>query len=239
MTASVVARSYHKPPPGGFFVPEDSMSEQTTAAATTTDTAAAEATTDTAATEAATQAETAVATTEAATTETKTEGEAPVPKAPEKYELTTPEGFQLEPETTAEFETLARELDLSNEDANKLLPLGAKLAQKIVDQQQVAHVEQVGKWLEASKTDKEFGGEKFDASVAVALQARDRFATPELKTLMDQTGLGNHPEIVRLFHRIGTAIADDSFVQAPSAGGSAKSTASILFDHPTSRGNTK
>jgi len=217
------------------------MSEQTTAAATTTETAAADATTDTTAatTEAVTTADSSVTTTEAATTDTKTEGEAPAPKAPEKYELTTPEGFQLEPETTAEFETLARELDLSNEDANKLLPLGAKLAQKIGEQQQAAHVEQVGKWLEASKTDKEFGGEKFDASVAVALQARDRFATPELKTLMDQTGLGNHPEIVRLFHRIGTAIADDSFVNAPSAGGSAKSTASILFDHPTSRGNAK
>ena len=224
------------------------MSEQSTAAAaTTTETAAAaDATTETT-TQAATDATSTTADTTQTTDTTQADkatadGKAddkPPPKAPEAYELKAPEGFELEPETTKEFETLARELDLSNDDANKLLPLGAKLAQKIAEQQQTSHQAQVTKWAEDAKADKEYGGEKFDASLKTALKARDQFATPELKTLMDETGLGNHPEIVRLFHRIGTAIADDSFVQAPSAGGSAKSAAAILFDHPTSRGNTK
>lgn len=218
------------------------MSDATAAAATTTDTAAAEATTTTAADSAATSTTTDTATTAAATATTtattddagKT-ADAAAAGAPEKYELTAPEGFQLEPETTAQFETVARELNLSNEQANKLIPLGAQLAQQIAAQQQDAHVKQVAQWLEASKADKDIGGDKFDASVQVALKARDKFATPELRTLMDQTGLGNHPEIVRLFHRIGTAIADDSFVQAPSGGGSQKSAASVLFDNPTSQ----
>lgn len=218
------------------------MSEQSTAAATTTDTAAVEATTTTATADTAatstttTDAATTTATTAAATSEAdKKTDTTTAAGAPEKYELTAPEGFQLEPDTTAQFETVARELNLSNEQANKLIPLGAQLAQKLAAQQQEGHARQVAQWLEDSKADKEIGGDKFDASVQVALKARDKFATPELKTLMDQTGIGNHPEIVRLFHRIGTAIADDTFVQAPSGGGTQKSAASVLFDHPSSQ----
>ncbi|WP_395119639.1 hypothetical protein ACFCQI_01615 [Rhodanobacter sp. FW102-FHT14D06] len=222
------------------------MSEQATAAATPTDTAAVvDATTQaaaaTTATSETTTATTADATTTAAATEQgkddagKTDTTEAAQGAPEKYELAAPDGFELEPETTTAFEGVARELNLTNDQANKLIPLGAQLAQKIQAKQTEAHQQQVAQWAEDTKADKEIGGDKFDASLAVALKARDRFATAELKTLMDQTGLGNHPEIVRLFHRIGTAISDDTFVQAPSAGGSQKSAASVLFDHPSSQ----
>lgn len=223
------------------------MSDAPAAAATPTDTAAAEATTptDAAAAPAATP-DSAAAPAPAPAGEPPKEGDTPAgdgkPKegedtstgAPEKYELAAPEGFTLEPETTAAFEGVARELNLTNDQANKLVPLGAQLVQKVQAQQTEAHQQQVAQWAEDTKADKEIGGEKFDASLAVALKARDRFATPELKTLMDQTGLGNHPEIVRLFHRIGTAISDDTFVQATSASGAQKSAASVLFDHPSS-----
>jgi hypothetical protein len=219
-------------------MPEVPMSDAPAAAATPTDPAAAPAPTPPAAPAAPTDPAPAPA--PADPTAPPAGSEPPKPPepptgAPEKYELAAPEGFQLEPETTAQFETVARELNLSNEQANKLIPLGAQLAQKLAAQQQEGHAKQVAQWLEDSKADKEIGGDKFDASVQVALKARDKFATPELKTLMDQTGIGNHPEIVRLFHRIGTAIADDTFVQAPSGGGSQKSAASVLFDHPSSQ----
>lgn len=154
--------------------------------------------------------------------------------APEKYELAAPEGMTLEPETTAQFETVARELNLTNEQANKLVPLAAELVKRNAAQQQEAQVAQVQKWLDETKADKEYGGEKFDTNVATVRSAVARFATPQLKELMDQTGLGNHPEVVRLFYRIGTAIADDKFVAgAPPA--PKKSTESVLYDNPTSR----
>lgn len=164
------------------------------------------------------------------------EGDKPVLKAPEKYELTVPEGFQLEPETTAEFEAIAREFDLDNDQANKLIPLGAKLAQRIQTQQAEAHQTQVAQWADAVRNDKDLGGANFEATVTTAKKALDRFGTPELKTLMDTSGFGNHPEIVRAFHRIGLAIADDKFVNAPSGGGTGgKSLAARLYDHPTSQ----
>jgi len=219
------------------------MSDAPAAAATPTDPAAAPAPTPPAAPAAPTDPATPPAPPAPADPATPPAGsELPKPDdppvgAPEKYELKAPEGFELEPDTTAGFEAVARELKLTNDQANKLVPLGAQLANRIAEKQAEAHTAQVGQWLEASKADKEFGGDKFDASVQVALKARDKFATEELKTLMDQTGLGNHPEIVRLFHRIGTVIADDTFVQAPSGGGTTKAAAAVLFDHPSS--NTK
>lgn len=158
---------------------------------------------------------------------------------PEKYELAAPEGFQLEPDTTTAFEGVARELNLTNEQANKLVPLGAQLVQKVQAQQQEAHQQQVTQWASEAKADKEFGGDKFDTSLKVALKARDQFATQELRTVLDQTGLGNHPEVVRLFFRIGTAIGDDKFVQAAAGGGTQKSAAAVLFDHPSSQVNQR
>jgi hypothetical protein len=166
---------------------------------------------------------------EAAATDT------PALKAPEKYEFTAPEGMTLEPGITAEFETIARVHDLSNEDAQKFVGLGAKLVEKLASQQQEAHTAQVSKWLDDAKADKEFGGEQFEKSITAARKAVEKFGTSELKGLLEQTGLGNHPEIVRLFHRIGNAIAEDSLVIAASGGGSKRSAASVLFDNPTSQ----
>jgi hypothetical protein len=40
----------------------------------------------------------------------------------------------------------------------------------------------------------------------------DAFATPELRTLLNESGLGNHPEIIRAFYRAGKAISEDGFV---------------------------
>jgi hypothetical protein len=84
-------------------------------------------------------------------------------------------------------------------------------------------------WETASKSDKEFGGDKFDANLAVAKKALDAFGTPELRALLGPydpknnpkgTGLGNHPEIIRAFLKAGKAISEDKFVsgtRAPAA----------------------
>ena len=38
------------------------------------------------------------------------------------------------------------------------------------------------------------------------------FGTPELRDVLNMTGLGNHPEIIRAFYRAGKAISEDAFV---------------------------
>ena len=67
-----------------------------------------------------------------------------------------------------------------------------------------------------SMADKEFGGDKLNENLALASKAMDAFATPELKQVLDQTGLGNHPELIRAFVRVGRQISEDRLVPGGS-----------------------
>lgn len=129
--------------------------------------------------------------------------------APEKYEFTAPEGATYEKEFIDAYSEAAKELDLTQEGAQKLLDKVAPVVRK----QQVEQIEAVrNQWTESSKADKEFGGDKLDENLAVAKKALDQFGTPELTQFMKETGLGNHPELIRLFYRVGKNLNEDTFV---------------------------
>lgn len=135
-------------------------------------------------------------------------------KAPESYEdfkfaddQTLPEGLG------DEIKSLAKDLNLSQEQAQKLAEFELKRTASDAESQK-AHLEKLSsEWVTAAKTDKEFGGEKLTANLAVAKRGLDSFASPELKALLDASGFGNHPEVIRMFFKVGTQIsADGTFV---------------------------
>jgi hypothetical protein len=133
----------------------------------------------------------------------------PAPKAPEQYaDFTTPEGIEVSPEFREQFKQLAKELDLTQEQAQKLIDLDAKRA---LAQAEAAKT-QSDAWFAQTQSDKEIGGDNLRANAAVAATALDKFGTPELKTLLQETGLILHPEIVRAFYRAGKAISEDTIV---------------------------
>jgi hypothetical protein len=129
--------------------------------------------------------------------------------APEKYEFKAPEGKEYDPQVLESFSTAAKDANLSQEAAQKLIDsMAPALAQR-----QQAQVEEIHKgWLEAAKTDAEFGGEKLQENLGVAKKGYDRFASPALRELMDKTHLGNHPEVIRMFIKIGKELSEDKFV---------------------------
>jgi hypothetical protein len=130
--------------------------------------------------------------------------------APENYEdFKAPEGAALDAEVATEFKGLAKELNLSQDAAQKVADLGGKLAQKWAGQQTEAIQKAQAEWINGTKTDKEIGGDQLPANLAVAKKALDTFGTPELRTLLNESGLGNHPEIIRAFYRAGKAISED------------------------------
>ena len=66
-----------------------------------------------------------------------------------------------------------------------------------------------------------------------AKKAFDQFGTPELKTFLNDTGLGNHPELVRWAFRVGGALSEDGIVKGRQGDGtSSDDLAAILY--PTS-----
>lgn len=136
----------------------------------------------------------------------------PAKAAPEKYELAAPEGVKLDTELLGEFEGLARELDLTQEAAQKVTDIGAKLAQKWATQQAELIQTAAAEWATASRTDKEFGGDKLAENLAVGEKALDAFGSPELRTLLKESRFGNHPEVIRFMVRAGRAISEDRMV---------------------------
>ena len=143
---------------------------------------------------------------------TKTEGEQQEKKpegAPESYEFKAPEGTQFDDAVIGAFSEVAKELNLPQDQAQKVLDkMAPVIAARQAEQFQAARTE----WAEAAKTDKEFGGEKLTENLGTAKKALDALATPELRTLLEESGLGNHPEVIRVFYRAGKAISEDRFV---------------------------
>jgi len=115
-----------------------------------------------------------------------------------------PEGFELDPAVDKEFRDFAAERKWSKDDVKALSAMQVKLYAK----QSEVHAEQVATWGEELKTDKEVGGRGYDANMSKAREAKIAFFPPEVNAILDKTGLGNHPAIVKGFVRIGKAMGE-------------------------------
>lgn len=129
--------------------------------------------------------------------------------APEAYEWKLPEGVDFDESGLQAFGEFAKESGLTNDAANALL---GKMAPVMAERQRAAQAAMIDGWLTQSQSDQEFGGAKLQENIAVAKKAMDQFGTPELTTLLNESGLGNHPEIIRAFYRAGKAISEDRFI---------------------------
>lgn len=160
--------------------------------------------------------------------EGKGKEEAPKPKAPEKYEpFALPEGMKLDEAASTEFTTLAKELDLTQEQAQKAVTLQTAIMQRYQKEQTEAYAKQISDWGDSAKTDKEYGGDKFDASITSARLALSKFGSPELRQLLEG-GIGNHPEVIRFMVRVGQAMGEDTLHNAQSSG-TTKSAEEVLY----------
>ncbi len=137
------------------------------------------------------------------------------PSAPEAYAAFADEkGAQIDLESYKDFAAAAKDSGLSQESAQKMFGAMRTEADNYVRQKTQ---ELSAKWAEASRADAEFGGDKFKENCGQIAAAYRQFATPELKSLLDASGLGNHPEVMRLFYRVGKALAQDTGVKAQEA----------------------
>ena len=115
----------------------------------------------------------------------------------------------------------------TSEEEKTAVSEGEKNAQAFAD----AVVSARAEWRNAAIADPEFGGKDLSANMPIAVGARDKFGTPELKTLLDESGLGEHPEVIRFFYRVGKATGEHDFVKS----GSGVTAPVSFYDHPTSK----
>lgn len=184
------------------------MTDTTAAANGTEITDAGTATTDsTSAVDTTTQTGQAPASTETSQT--------PAPVVPEVYEFEMPEGVELDKDALNDFTGVAKELKLDQAAAQKLADVGVKMAQR----QKEVFENTKAAWAEQARTDKDIGGEKFEQNLAMAKKTLETFGSPELKEILNVSGLGNHPVVIKFLVNTSKAISEDGFVTGTPAGG--------------------
>ena len=203
------------------------MADETTSEDGTTETTSTEETT---ATEKTTKTE---ETTEQTTTESDktllTDKEKPQ-GAPETYaDFTVPEGMEINKPLLDAVQPALKEAGLSQIQAQKLMDAYSGQLQAESKAASDSYAQTQKDWVKEAKGDKEIGGDKFDESIGSAKRAIDKFGTPKLVEVLDQTGLGNHPEFIRLLTRVGKLIAEDDPGGSAGPGGSEKTAAEILY----------
>ncbi len=178
------------------------------------------------------------------------------PVVPEKYDLKVPDGSTVDPALVDRTAAKARALGLTNEAAQKLFDSEVKDATAQATAQQAALTKaqedsrkalldawapngvewkkQQDDWTKLSKADPTIGGEKFNQAVESAGQAVERFGDPELKQMLEETGFGQHPVVLRFLSKIGAASRESTFANGGSpTGGNQESMVNRFYGKTT------
>jgi len=158
----------------------------------------------------------------------------PVEGAPEAYAFTAPEGKSFDEQVIDAFSSVAKELNLPQDKAQMVLD---KVAPVIAQRQaeQIAAVQ--AQWAEETKSDKEIGGDRLPETLAVAKAGLEATGSPELRRLLDESGFGNHPAVIRHFYKVGKAVSQDSIVNSGdgiTSGNAGRPAADVLYDKTSS-----
>lgn len=131
---------------------------------------------------------------------------------PEKYELALAADSKLDKAALGRIAGEAKDMKLSQEEAQALVQREEKAVAGVYQKQQDQLKSEVEGWVTQIQGDKEYGGEKYKETVAFAHAALNKFGTPEFSALLEKTGLGNQPDLVKLMSKVGRSMASDQAV---------------------------
>lgn len=161
--------------------------------------------------------------------------EPPKSAAPEKYDLKIPKNSNLTPTRLDKIAASAKERGLSNEDAQRLVEQESEAVGDYVQSLHSEFSKRQDSWIQSLKSDQEVGGENFKQNAELAHRVINRFGTESLQKELTTSGLGNHPELVRMCVRIGKMMSDDQLVLPMTQTAMSKRAEDVLYDHPTSK----
>lgn len=147
----------------------------------------------------------------------------------EKLELKLPDGSLLDQSALDGIAQLAKEQGLSPKQAQALVEKQAATLKAYSDKVVSDWTKQREAWSEAIKADKEIGGDQMPKSVELAKQVVSKFGSEDFRKALNETGFGNHPELVRIFARIGKMIGNDTLVRASTSPATSKKPLEEVF----------
>lgn len=126
-----------------------------------------------------------------------------------KYDLQLPEGVELDAQLAEAAFPVFKELGITAGQAQKLAEMFTTY--RTADAQAAADAwkETRTEWVKTAKADPEYATDGWDNVTVVANRALKQYGTPELAKALRETGMGDHPELIRVFYRVGKAISDD------------------------------
>jgi len=141
---------------------------------------------------------------------------------------------EVNDELFVSFKDIAQKYEISPEAAQEILNLQDKMMpseEEIAAFRQQAVTEQAETWLGQLKALPDLGGKNFEASKAQASKVM-QLASPELRQYLNETGLGNHPEIFKFIHTISTKMSEASMINTghvPAGGGQRKANHEVFY----------
>lgn len=141
--------------------------------------------------------------------------------APDEYaDFKLPEGMPIDQDFMTQTKAAFKEAGLSQEKAQKLVDLVVERDRRVEEAQ----------YAQADAWAKEFMKNP-DAKKELAYAAKAReFVTPGLREMLKDPRIGNNPEILATFAKIGRMLAEDKMIDQSSRGGtSEKGAAEVLF----------
>lgn len=130
---------------------------------------------------------------------------------PDSYVLNVP-NYSGDPKELNFYGEMAKESGLPADAASQFL-------QRATAYQEILQEKTREEWQSQSRHDKEFGGAHFNENLAVAKRGLEQFGSPELTQILEQTGLGNHPAVIRAFYKMGKLLGEDKTLSGGASGG--------------------
>lgn len=134
------------------------------------------------------------------------------------YEITLPEGFTNDATLMTEAHTVLAAAGVAPDKAQSLIDLFGKAVKGSADAQLAAHNTQQAAWMTEINALPEFTGPTRETSLASIGRLFDEYGTPEAKAALNAYGVGNNPALVKMMHKIASALTEGT----PAPGGRPK-----------------
>lgn len=128
-------------------------------------------------------------------------------EANQDYEL---QAKSLDEQDTAELKNFAKQLGLNGKQAQAITDVLDRAQQGFNDDLKGRFDTQVSEWRKAVQNDPEIGGQNFANTKLNIGRVMQKFGNPEVRQLLNTSGIGYNPAFVRFMNAVGNVLGNDT-----------------------------
>lgn len=134
--------------------------------------------------------------------------------APEHYVLKNANGEDVEPQELEMMSRMFKDVNLSQEQAQKLYSAYEKEQGSFIEQSQKEFNKMRDDWFNQTISDPQIGGQNIGQTKLCIKRVMQQCGNKELSEFLNKTGLGFNPAMVRFMTKVGELLGNDNhFVQ--------------------------